>query len=114
MVVSYALTAQELTKRVDNNRILFENFTTHFLHGAKIGILGKNGAGKSSLLKILAVRRICSLHLPNKQSSHFVCLCLCLCMCMCMCGGYLRGWCHKGVDKDFEGELTVKEHFRVG
>ncbi|EQC33183.1 hypothetical protein SDRG_09167 [Saprolegnia diclina VS20] len=37
-----------------NGKKLFENINLGFLNGAKIGILGSNGTGKSSLMKVLA------------------------------------------------------------
>jgi ABC-type multidrug transport system fused ATPase/permease subunit len=51
-----ALTLQHLTKRFAGSpgRILFKDLNLSFYHGAKIGILGANGCGKSSFLKILA------------------------------------------------------------
>lgn len=49
-----AFTMEDVSKRIDGKRVLFKDITTGFFHGAKVGILGKNGAGKSSLLKIMA------------------------------------------------------------
>lgn len=49
-----SLSLEGITKKLESGRILFSNITTSFYHGAKIGIVGKNGAGKSSLLKVLA------------------------------------------------------------
>ncbi len=49
-----AFTMEGVTKKLDTGRMLFNNINTGFYHGAKIGILGKNGAGKSSLLRIIA------------------------------------------------------------
>eukprot|EP00461_Guttulinopsis_vulgaris_P001712 UN01712 len=49
-----SLEINHVTKKLDSGRVLFQDINTSFYHGAKIGILGKNGAGKSSLLKILA------------------------------------------------------------
>lgn len=51
-----ALTLQHLTKRFGGSpgRTLFKDVNLSFYHGAKIGILGANGCGKSSFLKILA------------------------------------------------------------
>ncbi|KAF0695573.1 Aste57867_13613 [Aphanomyces stellatus] len=37
-----------------NGKKLFENMNLAFLNGAKIGILGSNGTGKSTLMKVLA------------------------------------------------------------
>jgi ATP-binding cassette ChvD family protein len=44
----------KLTKRVPPDKMLFDGISLSFLPGAKIGVLGYNGAGKSSLLKIMA------------------------------------------------------------
>jgi len=49
-----AFSLQEVTKVLDGGRVLFKDITVGFLHGAKIGILGKNGAGKSTLMRIIA------------------------------------------------------------
>ncbi|NRB10018.1 MAG: ATP-binding cassette domain-containing protein [Rickettsiaceae bacterium] len=38
---------------IANNKICFEDFNTHIDYGSRIGIIGRNGSGKSSLLKIL-------------------------------------------------------------
>ena len=35
-------------------KVVLDNVTPSFLHGAKIGVVGPNGTGKSSLLKIMA------------------------------------------------------------
>jgi len=45
---------QDLRKVVPPDRIILEDITLAFLPGAKIGVLGANGAGKSSLLRIMA------------------------------------------------------------
>lgn len=45
---------KEITKVLPGGRVLFANVNLAFQKGAKIGILGLNGAGKSSILKILA------------------------------------------------------------
>ena len=46
---------QDLKKVVSTDRVILEDITLAFLPGAKIGVLGANGAGKSSLLKIMAL-----------------------------------------------------------
>ena len=46
---------QDLKKVVPPDRVILEDITLAFLPGAKIGVLGANGAGKSSLLKIMAL-----------------------------------------------------------
>lgn len=61
-----------VTKRYGKNVVLNEVNLSYF-YGAKIGVLGMNGAGKSSLLRILA-----------------------------------------GVDKDFDGKVTIQPGFRIG
>jgi ATP-binding cassette ChvD family protein len=49
------LALDSVTKRIpEGNRTLFDNVTIQFVAGAKIGLIGDNGAGKSSLLKIIA------------------------------------------------------------
>jgi ABC-type Mn2+/Zn2+ transport system ATPase subunit len=48
-----ALTLSAVTKRFQGGRTLFQNLHLSFYHGAKIGILGANGCGKSSFLKIV-------------------------------------------------------------
>jgi ATP-binding cassette ChvD family protein len=45
---------QDLKKVVPPDRVILEDITLAFLPGAKIGVLGANGAGKSSLLRIMA------------------------------------------------------------
>ncbi len=49
-----AFVMEDVTKRLGHTRTLFKGITTGFFHGAKVGVLGKNGAGKSSLLRIMA------------------------------------------------------------
>lgn len=48
------LSIDEISKSIPNGRSLFEDVSLNFFHGAKIGILGMNGSGKSSLMKVLA------------------------------------------------------------
>ncbi len=45
---------QKVTKIVPPKRKILEDISLSFLPGAKIGVLGLNGSGKSSLLRILA------------------------------------------------------------
>ena len=45
---------QELTKSFPGGKKCFENIHLSFLPGVKIGVVGVNGAGKSSLMKIMA------------------------------------------------------------
>lgn len=45
---------ERLTKRLDDGRELLSNFWLSFYHGAKIGIIGHNGAGKSTILRLMA------------------------------------------------------------
>jgi energy-dependent translational throttle protein EttA len=50
----YAFTMKDLRKVVPPKREILRGIYLSFYHGAKIGVLGANGAGKSSLLKIMA------------------------------------------------------------
>jgi ATP-binding cassette ChvD family protein len=50
----FVFTMQDLKKVVPPDRVILEGITLAFLPGAKIGVLGANGAGKSSLLNIMA------------------------------------------------------------
>ena len=50
----YIFTMRDLRKVVPPNREILKGIYLAFFPGAKIGVLGSNGAGKSSLLKIMA------------------------------------------------------------
>jgi ATP-binding cassette ChvD family protein len=50
----YIFTMQDLRKVVPPSREILKGIYLAFFPGAKIGVLGANGAGKSSLLKIMA------------------------------------------------------------
>ena len=50
----YIFTMQDLRKVVPPSREILKGIYLAFFPGAKIGVLGSNGAGKSSLLKIMA------------------------------------------------------------
>jgi ATP-binding cassette ChvD family protein len=52
----FVFTMQDLKKVVPPDRVILEDITLAFLPGAKIGVLGSNGAGKSSLLRIMALQ----------------------------------------------------------
>jgi ATP-binding cassette ChvD family protein len=53
-LAQYVYTMQGVTKVVPPKRIILENISLSFFPGAKIGVLGLNGSGKSSLLRIMA------------------------------------------------------------
>jgi len=53
-VAQYVYTMQGVTKIVPPKRVILENISLSFFPGAKIGVLGLNGSGKSSLLRIMA------------------------------------------------------------
>jgi len=50
----YVYTMRRVGKVVPPKRVILKNISLNFFPGAKIGVLGLNGAGKSSLLKIMA------------------------------------------------------------
>ncbi|MDX6541153.1 MAG: energy-dependent translational throttle protein EttA, partial [Gaiellales bacterium] len=54
MSTQIILTLHRLVKRYPPDRVVLDGITLSFLYGAKIGVLGANGSGKSSLLRIMA------------------------------------------------------------
>jgi len=54
MSQSYIYTMQRVGKVVPPKREILRDISLSFFHGAKIGVLGLNGSGKSSLLRIMA------------------------------------------------------------
>src|SRR5213592_1719262 len=54
MAGEYAFVMKDLRKVVPPKREILRGIYLSFFHGAKIGVLGANGAGKSSLLRIMA------------------------------------------------------------
>ncbi len=54
MAHQFVFTMQDLRKVVGEGRVILDGISLSFFPGAKIGVLGANGAGKSSLLKIMA------------------------------------------------------------
>jgi len=54
MAQEFVFTMQDVRKVVAPSRVILEGITLAFLPGAKIGVIGANGAGKSSLLRIMA------------------------------------------------------------
>ena len=53
-MAQYAFTMRRVGKIVPPKRVILKDISLNFLHGAKIGVLGLNGSGKSSLLRIIA------------------------------------------------------------
>ncbi|MGA0838580.1 MAG: energy-dependent translational throttle protein EttA [Pseudomonadales bacterium] len=53
-MAQYVYSMQGVTKMVPPKRVILENIWLSFFPGAKIGVLGLNGSGKSSLLRIMA------------------------------------------------------------
>src|SRR5262245_32572690 len=53
-MAQYVYTMRRLGKIVPPKRAILKDISLSFFPGAKIGVLGLNGAGKSSLLKIMA------------------------------------------------------------
>src|SRR5438309_1594797 len=54
MAQEFAYTMKGLGKVYPPNKTVLKDIYLSFFHGAKIGVLGLNGAGKSSLLRIIA------------------------------------------------------------
>jgi len=52
-MAEYVFTLRNVRKAY-GDKVVLDNVTLSFLHGAKIGVVGPNGTGKSSLLKIMA------------------------------------------------------------
>ena len=53
MPPQYIFQTENLTKQYDE-KVVFQDISLSFYYGAKIGIVGENGAGKTSLLRIMA------------------------------------------------------------
>ncbi len=53
-MAQYVFTMNRVTKTVPPKRQILKDISLSFFPGAKIGVLGLNGSGKSSLLKIMA------------------------------------------------------------
>jgi len=53
-MAKYVYTMRRVAKVVPPKRTILKNISLNFFPGAKIGVLGLNGSGKSSLLKIMA------------------------------------------------------------
>ncbi len=54
LMAQYVYTMQHVSKMVPPKRTILQDINLSFFPGAKIGVLGLNGAGKSSLLRIMA------------------------------------------------------------
>ena len=53
-MAQYVYTMRRVGKVVPPKRVILKNISLSFFPGAKIGVIGLNGSGKSSLLKIMA------------------------------------------------------------
>ena len=54
MSAQYVFTMHRLTKAYPPDKTVLKDVTLAFYPGAKIGVLGYNGAGKSTVLRIMA------------------------------------------------------------
>src|SRR3954451_2032248 len=54
MSSQYIFTMHRLTRRFPPDKTVLDNVSLSFFPGAKIGVLGYNGAGKSTVLRIMA------------------------------------------------------------
>src|SRR4051794_41954294 len=54
MSAQYIFTMHRLTKHYPPDKDVLKDITLAFMPGAKIGVLGYNGAGKSTVLRIMA------------------------------------------------------------
>src|SRR5512133_2364441 len=50
----YVMSMLRVSKTVPPQRQIIKDISLSFFHGAKIGLLGLNGAGKSTVLRIMA------------------------------------------------------------
>src|SRR3954454_11923766 len=53
-MAQYVYTMRKVGKVVPPKRVILKDISLSFFPGAKIGVLGLNGSGKSSLLRIMA------------------------------------------------------------
>ena len=94
----------DVSKTLPGGRVLFKNANLLFQRGAKVGILGSNGSGKSSLLKILA------------KVDRFVPLVTC----ECLLRSCVRFICVLAVSarlcgcSDFDGKVWHNDGVRIG
>ena len=73
-MAQYVYTMRRVGKIVPPKRVILKDISLSFFPGAKIGVLGLNGAGKSSLLKIMAGEDTSfegeAIPMPNMRVGH--------------------------------------------
>ena len=72
MAAQYIFTMKGLGKVYPPDQTVLKDIWLSFLPGAKIGVLGLNGAGKSTILKVMAGHRegVPRRSLPGRRHQH--------------------------------------------
>ena len=68
-MAQYVYTMNRVGKIVPPKREILKDISLSFFPGAKIGVLGLNGSGKSSLLKIMDNTTLCFLEFTTSLNN---------------------------------------------